>query len=90
MFYQGSSLEEFLAQLRQRQVFKVATIYAVSAWPLIQIADLAVPALGLPDSVMTLLLKIFIVGFPVSLIFAWLFNFTNKGISRAADVSDSQ
>lgn len=90
MFYQGSSLEEFLAQLRQRQVFKVATIYAVSAWPLIQIADLAVPALGLPDSVMTLLLKIFIFGFPVSLIFAWLFNFTSRGIIRAEDVSDSK
>ena len=87
---QGRSLEEFLAQLRQRQVFKVATIYAVSAWPLIQIADLAVPALGLPDSVMTLLLKIFIVGFPVSLIFAWLFNFTNKGIVRAEEGNNGE
>jgi len=75
-------LDSFLAQLRQRQVFKVATIYAVSAWPLIQIADLAVPALGLPDSVMTLLLQVFLVGFPISLIFAWLFNFTSKGIVR--------
>jgi TolB-like protein/Flp pilus assembly protein TadD len=75
-------LDSFLAQLRQRQVFKVATIYAVSAWPLIQIADLAVPALGLPDSVMTILLQVFLVGFPVSLIFAWLYNFTSKGIVR--------
>ena len=75
-------MDTFLAQLRQRQVFKVATIYAVSAWPLIQIADLAVPALGLPDSVMTILLQVFLVGFPVSLIFAWLYNFTSKGIVR--------
>ena len=75
-------MDSFLAQLRQRQVFKVATIYAVSAWPLIQIADLAVPALGLPDSVMTLLLQIFLVGFPMSLIFSWLYNFTSKGIVR--------
>ncbi|MFT5758280.1 MAG: TolB-like protein/Flp pilus assembly protein TadD [Alteromonadaceae bacterium] len=75
----------FIDKLKQRQVFKVATIYAVAAWPLIQIADLAVPALGLPDSVMTLLLKIFITGFPISLIFAWLFNFTSKGIVRAKD-----
>ncbi|MEW6996917.1 tetratricopeptide repeat protein [Colwelliaceae bacterium BS250] len=75
-------MDSFLTQLRHRQVFKVATIYAVSAWPLIQIADLAVPALGLPDSVMTLLLQIFLVGFPISLIFAWLFNFTSKGIVR--------
>jgi len=76
------TLSSFLAQLKQRQVFKVATIYAVSAWPLIQIADLAVPALGLPDSVMTLLLQMFLIGFPLSLIFAWLYNFTSKGIVR--------
>ncbi|MFT6270501.1 MAG: TolB-like protein/Tfp pilus assembly protein PilF [Alphaproteobacteria bacterium] len=77
-------MANFLAQLKHRQVFKVATIYAVSAWPLIQIADLAVPALGLPDSVMTLLLQVFVAGFPVSLGFAWVFNFTPEGIVRAS------
>ena len=81
-YYWKGSLDSILEQLKQRQIFKVATIYAVSAWPLIQIADLAVPALGLPDSVMTLLLKIFIIGFPISLVFAWLYNFTAKGIVR--------
>jgi len=80
----------FVEKLKTRQVFKVATIYAVSAWPLIQIADLAVPALGLPDSVMTLLLKIFIIGFPISLVFAWLFNFTSKGIVRVSDDAQNQ
>lgn len=76
-------MEAVISQLKQRQVFKVATIYAVSAWPLIQVADLAVPALGLPDSVMTLLLQIFLIGFPITLVFAWLFNFTSTGIVRA-------
>lgn len=83
-------MDSFLAQLRQRQIFKVATIYAVSAWPLIQIADLAVPALGLPDSVMTLLLQIFLVGFPMSLIFAWLYNFTSKGIVRVNEGEEQE
>jgi TolB-like protein/tetratricopeptide (TPR) repeat protein len=78
-------LESFLTQLKQRQIFKVATIYAVSTWPLIQISDLAVPALGLPDSVMTLLLKVFVIGFPISLVFAWLFNFTTDGIAFASE-----
>ncbi len=82
-------MDSFLAQLRHRQVFKVATIYAVSAWPLIQIADLAVPALGLPDSVMTTLLQVFLVGFPVSLMFAWLYNFTAKGIVRVKSGGES-
>lgn len=77
-------LEKLIAQLKKRQIFKVATIYAVSAWPLIQIADLSVPALGLPDSVMTLLLQVFVAGFPITLIFAWLFNFTTDGIVRAS------
>lgn len=81
-------MENFVSKLKRRQVFKVATIYAVSAWPLIQLADLAVPALGLPDSVLTLLLKIFVAGFPVSLIFAWLFNVTTKGIVRATSETD--
>lgn len=75
-------MKDILQQLRQRQIFKVATIYAVSAWPLIQIADLTVPALGLPDSVMTMLLQVFVAGFPITLIFAWLFNFTPDGIVR--------
>jgi len=77
-------VKSFSEQLQQRQVYKVATIYAVSAWPLVQIADLSVPALGLPDSFMTLLLAIFILGFPVSLVFAWLFNFTDHGIVWAS------
>lgn len=75
----------FKAEAKRRQMLQVATIYAVSAWPLIQIADLSVPALGLPDSVMTLLLQIFIAGFPVSLILAWLFNVTERGIVRVSD-----
>lgn len=77
-------MEKFITQLKQRQIFKVATIYAVSAWPLIQIADLSVPALGLPDSVMTLLLQVFVAGFPITLIFAWIFNFTPDGIVRVS------
>ncbi len=83
-------MERLIAQLKQRQVFKVATIYAVTAWPLIQIADLSVPALGLPDEVMTLLLQIFIAGFPVCLIFAWLFNVTSKGIVRITADGETQ
>ena len=76
-------MENLLNQLKQRQIFKVATIYVLSAWPLIQIADIAVPAVGLPASVIPLLFKVFVIGFPISLIFAWLINFTSKGLVRA-------
>jgi TolB-like protein/Tfp pilus assembly protein PilF len=76
-------VENFLNQMRQRQIFKVATIYVVSAWTLIQIADIAVQAFSLPDTVIPLLFKVFVIGFPISLIFAWLINFTSRGLVRA-------
>ena len=74
----------FIKQLKQRHLFQAATVYAVTAWPAIQIADLAVPALQLPDSVMTQLLVAFAAGFPIALIFAWLFNITTEGVKLAS------
>jgi TolB-like protein/Flp pilus assembly protein TadD len=61
-------------------VFRVATIYAVAAWPLVQLADLFFPALGLPDEAMTYLLIAFVSGFPLALILSWVFNLTSQGI----------
>ena len=83
-------MENFITQLKQRQVFKVATIYVVAAWPLISIADILAGALGLPESVLQLLLMIFIVGFPISLVFAWLIDFTPQGMVRAGAKNDEQ
>ena len=56
-------MTSMIAEFKQRQIFQVATIYMVAAWPMIQIADLLVPALQLPDSVMTTLLGVFVIGF---------------------------
>lgn len=75
-------MENLFTQLKNRQIFKVATIYVVAAWPLVQIADIAVPALGLPESAVPLLFKVFLVGFPISLVFAWLTNFTPDGLVK--------
>ncbi len=80
-------MEKFFSQLRQRQIFKVAIIYIVATWPLIQIVDIAIPVLGLPESVLPLLFKVFLVGFPISLIFAWLTNFTADGLVKASSTS---
>lgn len=77
-------MKSIFTQLRQRQIFKVATIYIVAAWPLIQIVDIAVPVLGLPEAVLPLLFKVFLIGFPISLIFAWLTNFTTSGLVSAS------
>ena len=83
-------MENFLNQLKQRQIFKVAIIYVVSAWPLMGVADIVVTALGLPESVITILLQVFLIGLPISLIFAWLINFSSEGLVRVDPSSDEQ
>ena len=69
-------------ELKRRRVFRVATLYVVAMWPIIQIADILSPALDLPDGAMRTLLVVFIAGFPVAIIFAWVFNLTPKGLIK--------
>ncbi len=76
-------MKKLIQELKRRRVFRVATIYAVAAWPMVQLADLVFPALELPDRAMTYLLVSFIAGFPIALILSWLFNLTSKGIVLA-------
>ena len=71
-----------IEELKRRRVFRVATLYVVAMWPIIQIADILSPALDLPDSAMRTLLIVFISGFPIALIFAWIFNLTPKGLIK--------
>lgn len=67
-------------ELQQRKVFRVAAIYIVVAWLIIQVADTISPLLNLPTSTPRLVLFVLIVLFPVSLILAWFFEITQSGI----------
>ena len=69
-------------ELKRRQVLPIAGGYVVIAWVLIQVADVVVPALALPEVVMTAVLVIAIVGFPVAIALAWVFDITADGIKR--------
>jgi TolB-like protein/tetratricopeptide (TPR) repeat protein len=72
--------QALFAELRRRKVFRVATIYVITLWPLIQLADILQPAFGFPDRVITVLLYAFVGGFPVALALAWLFDLTREGV----------
>lgn len=61
-------------------MFRVAGLYAVVAWALIQVADTLAPILGLPDSASRLVLFILVILFPVALILAWAFELTPDGL----------
>ena len=75
-------MREFLIELRRRNVVKVATVYVVVGWGVIQAADVLFPALTLPKWTVTLVVALVIAGFPISLMLAWAFELTPSGIAR--------
>jgi TolB-like protein/predicted Zn-dependent protease len=71
-----------LAELKRRNVYKVAIAYAVVAWLLIQVATQVFPFFEIPNWVVRLVVLVIIVGFPIALIIAWAFELTPEGLKR--------
>ena len=80
-------LRSLYLELSRRHVFRVATIYVISLWPLIQIVDLLQRVFEYPDSVVRWLLYCFIAGFPIALALAWVYDLTRSGVVRTAEAS---
>jgi TolB-like protein len=84
-----SDKPSFFAELKRRNVYKVAVAYGVVAWLLMQVASQIFPFFDIPNWVVRLVVLLLIVGFPVALIIAWAFEVTPEGIKRteAADAA---
>lgn len=76
----------FFKELKRRNVFRVAVIYIVSSWLLMQIGDVMFPALLLPAWSIRMLVALLILGFPLAIVFAWAYEITSDGIVRTDDV----
>ncbi len=76
------SYQEFFAELKRRHVFKVAGVYGIVAFGVLQAADLALPRLGMPDWTVTFMLALVLLAFPVVLIIAWAFEVTPDGVKK--------
>src|SRR5437016_404246 len=84
------SERNFFAELKRRNVYKVAVAYAVVGWLVIQITATIVPALHLPDGLTTAVVVLILVGFPVALVIAWAFEMTPEGMKRTENVSPDE
>src|SRR3954468_9601648 len=82
-----SEKPSFFAELKRRNVYKVAVAYAVVGWLLIQAASILFPTFEAPAWVMKVVVALVVLGFPVALILAWAFELTPEGIKRAEDVA---
>lgn len=84
------SKPSFFAELKRRNVYKVAVAYAVVGWLVMQIAATVVPALHLPNAVTSAVVLLTILGFPIALVLAWAFELTPEGIKRTEDVAPNE
>jgi len=80
----------FFAELKRRNVYKVAVAYAVVAWLLIQIATQVFPFFDIPNWGVRLVVLVIAAGFPIALVITWAFELTTGGIKRAELADETQ
>jgi TolB-like protein/Flp pilus assembly protein TadD len=76
----------FFAELKRRNVYKIAVAYAVVGWLLVQIATQVFPFFEIPNWAVRLVVLAIVIGFPIALVIAWAFELTPQGLKRAEDV----
>jgi len=74
--------DNFFAELKRRNVYKVAVAYAVVGWLSVQVATQVFPFLEIPNWIVRLVIALVVIGFPIALVIAWAFEATPEGIKR--------
>ena len=80
------NLESFFAELKRRNVFKVAIAYVVAGWALSQGIAQVFPVFDIPNWIIRLTVVLIIIGLPIALVLAWSFEITPQGIKRTEHV----
>lgn len=75
-------MRHLIQELRRRKVFRVAALYVVAAWVVLQVADLAFPGLSIPDQAIRYVWIGALAGLPLVLVFGWRYEITANGIRR--------
>ena len=76
----------FVSELKRRNVFRMAALYVVAAWLIMQVAEVLKDLANLPDWVGPVILALLGIGLPIALILSWFYELTPEGISLDADV----
>ena len=74
-------IDNFFAELKRRNVYKVAVAYAVVGWLLVQVATQVFPLFEIPTWAIRLVVLLIVIGFPIALVIAWAFELTPEGPS---------
>jgi adenylate cyclase len=80
----------FFAELRRRNVIRMAGVYLVSAWMIIQVAETLLPAFDIPGWVLRAIVLVLALGFLPALAFSWVFEMTPGGLKRESEIAPDQ
>ena len=80
-------LPRLLSELKRRKVYRVAVVYSVVGWALLEASGMVLPRLDLPDWTVNVVLAVVLLGFPLALVFAWVFDFSPQGFVRTEPLS---
>jgi len=78
----GPAIVRIFREARRRKVFRTAALYVVGAWLALQVADVLFPGFGISNAAIQALVWAAVLGFPVALVFGWLFDIGPGGIRR--------
>jgi TolB-like protein/predicted Zn-dependent protease len=82
--------QRFFAELKRRRVFRVMAVYGAVGFVILQVVELLVPALLLPEWTYRLIALLLIVGFPIAIVLAWAFESTPEGVKRTDEASAAE
>jgi adenylate cyclase len=82
--------ESFFGELRRRNVIRMAGLYLVGAWLIVQVAGTVLPMFGAPEWLPRTIVILLAIGFVPAVIFSWVFEITPEGLKREEDVAPGQ
>ena len=83
-------MQDFIAELKERNVLRVAATYLVASWLVLQMVDVVFPFFELPDTLGKPILIMLAIGFPIAIIIAWVFELTPEGLIKEKNLDRSQ
>lgn len=81
---------KFWEELKRRKVFRVVAMYAGTAFIIMEAAEIMLPRLGLPDWIVTFIIVLLIIGFPIAVILSWIFDLTPEGVKKTESFEEAK
>lgn len=85
-----NKLSQFWQELKRRRVIHVITVYATSSFVIIELVNNLAEPLNLPSNLLTIVVIVLAVGFPLVIILSWLYDLTSEGVEKTKPLSEIQ